>query len=350
MYNFQKYLIRDSASIKDAMVQLNVLSSDLMTLFAIDDDRHLKGTLTDGDIRRALIAGKTLDEPISVAYRSNFKYITDDENDIVRKIKHLKENLNIQLLPLLDKDRRILGIYNLKKRKNLLPVDAVLMAGGKGIRLRPLTEKTPKPLLPLDGKAIIDYNIEALQSYGIDNIYVTVNYLHEQIEEHFSKAVNGIGIQCVRESQYQGTIGSALYIDSFKHDTVLVMNSDLFANLNYEELFLNFQDNEADMSVVGIPYSVSVPYGIFDLNADNVQGIKEKPVYNYYANAGIYLIKGKLLKLIPENTFFDATDFIELLIAKGYKIIRYPHTGYWIDIGKIEDYKKAQDFVKHIHL
>jgi NDP-sugar pyrophosphorylase family protein len=101
------------------------------------------------------------------------------------------------------------------------------------------------------------------------------------------------------------------------------------------------------MSVVGIPYSVSIPYGIFELNADNVHGVREKPIYNYYANAGIYLIKRELLKLIPENTFFDATDFIELLIAKGYKVIRYPHTGYWIDIGKIEDYKKAQEFVKH---
>jgi NDP-sugar pyrophosphorylase family protein len=174
--------------------------------------------------------------------------------------------------------------------------------------------------------------------------------LHEQIEEHFSKAVDEIKVTCVREPQYQGTIGSVLYIDSFNHDTVLIMNSDLFTNIDYEELFIHFQDNETDMSVVGIPYSVSVPYGIFDLNEDNVQGIKEKPLYNYYANAGIYLVKKKLLELIPENTFFDATDFIELLITKGYKIVRYPHTGYWIDIGKIEDYKKAQDFVKHIQI
>jgi dTDP-glucose pyrophosphorylase len=350
MNDYQKYLIHDSASIKEAMIQLNTVSGDIMTLFAVDSNGYLKGTLTDGDIRRALIAGKKLDEPISVAYHSNFKFIVNDENDIVRKIKQFRDNFKIKLLPLLDKNGRILTIYNLNTQKNLLPFDAVLMAGGKGVRLRPLTEKIPKPMLPLGEKAIIDYNIEALQSYGIDNIYVTVNYLHEQIENHFSKTVNGIEIKCVQEVQYQGTIGSVLYIDSFKHDTVLVMNSDLFTNLDYEELFIHFQDNEADMSVVGIPYSVSIPYGIFELDTDNVQGIKEKPVYNYYANAGIYLIKRKLLKLIPENTFFDATDFIELLIAKGYKVVRYPHTGYWIDIGKIEDYKKAQDFIKHTQL
>jgi dTDP-glucose pyrophosphorylase len=329
---------------------LNTISGDILTLFVVDSKNYLKGTLTDGDIRRALIAGKKLDEPISVAYQPDFKFIVNGENDIVRKIKQFKEKFSIQLLPLLNKDGRILKVYNLKTHINLLPFDAVLMAGGKGVRLRPLTEKTPKPLLPLGGKAIIDYNIEALQSYGIDNIYITVNYLHEQIEEHFSKTVNGTEIKCVQETQYQGTIGSVLYIDSFKHDTVLIMNSDLFTNVDYEELFINFQDNEADMSIVSIPYSVSIPYGIFELNEDNVRGIKEKPLYNYYANAGIYLIKRNLLKLIPEKIFFDATDFIELLIAKGYKIIRYPHTGYWIDIGKIEDYKKAQDFVKHIQL
>jgi dTDP-glucose pyrophosphorylase len=348
MNDSQKYLIHNSASIKDAMIQLNAISDDIMTLFAVDNSNHLKGTLTDGDIRRALIAGKKLDEPISVTYQTNFKFIASNENDIVRKIKRFKENHEIQLLPLLNEDRQILKIYNLKKQKNLLPFDAVLMAGGKGVRLRPLTEKTPKPLLPLGGKAIIDYNIEALQSYGIDNIYVTVNYLHEQIEEHFSRTIDDIEIKCVQESQYQGTVGSVLYIDSFKHDTVLIMNSDLFTNVDYEDIFIHFQDNEADMSVVGIPYSVSVPYGIFDLNENSVQGLREKPLYNYYANAGIYLVKRKLLELIPKNTFFDATDFIELLIAEKYKVVRYPHTGYWIDIGKLEDYKKAQDFVKHL--
>jgi NDP-sugar pyrophosphorylase family protein len=251
-------------------------------------------------------------------------------------------------VPVLDLNYQIVSILNLKKKKSILPIDAVLMAGGKGMRLRPLTETLPKPLLPLGGKAIIDYNIETLISFGVDNIFVTVNYLREQIEEHFEKSVDGIKIQCVREPQYLGTIGSVLYITSFKHDTVLIMNSDLFTNLDYEELYLHFQDNNADMSIVGIPYTISVPYGIFDLEEDNIQGIKEKPSYNYYANAGIYLIKRELLNLIPENTFFDATDLIELLIANNYKVIRFPHTGYWIDIGKPEDYNKAKDLIKHI--
>jgi dTDP-glucose pyrophosphorylase len=348
MKNYQRYLIKDNASIKEAMIQLNILSSDIQTLFVVDGDEHLKGTLTDGDVRRALISGKGLDDPVSIAYHSKFKFIVNDEKDIVAKIKQYKENFKIQLLPLLDEDGKILKIYNLKTHANILPVDAVLMAGGKGMRLRPLTEKTPKPLLPLGGKAIIDYNVESLMSFGIGNIFVTVNYLKEQLQEHFNRPIGDVKVRCVSEPQYSGTIGSVLFIDSFKHDTVLVMNSDLFTNLNYEEFFLHFQDTEADMSVVGIPYSVSVPYGIFDLKDDNIQGIKEKPSYNYYANAGIYLIKRELLSLIPENTFFNATDLIELLVAKKYNVISYPHAGYWIDIGKHEDYNRAMDLVRHM--
>jgi dTDP-glucose pyrophosphorylase len=344
MQNFKKYIISDTATIKDALIQLNVLSSEILTLFVVNGDGKLKGTLTDGDVRRALIAGKKLEDTVSVAYHSDFKYITLGETDVVRKIKNFKNTFRVHLLPLLDSDGKIVKIYNFRKQKNILPVDAVLMAGGKGVRLRPLTEKTPKPLLPLGDKAIIDYNIEALNAYGIDNIHVTVNYLREQIENHFKNT----DIKCIREPQYLGTIGSIQYVEQFSHDAVLVMNSDLFTNVDYEDFYLHFQGSEADMSVVGIPYTVSVPYGIFDLQEDVIQGVKEKPLYNYYANGGIYLIKRELLNLIPHKTFFDATDFIDLMISKGFKVVCYTHTGYWIDIGKTEDYKRAQEFVKHI--
>jgi Nucleoside-diphosphate-sugar pyrophosphorylase involved in lipopolysaccharide biosynthesis/translation initiation factor 2B, gamma/epsilon subunits (eIF-2Bgamma/eIF-2Bepsilon) len=126
------------------------------------------------------------------------------------------------------------------------------------------------------------------------------------------------------------------------------MNSDLFTNINYEEFYLYFKDSDADMSVAVIPYTVSIPYGIFDVEENLIKGIKEKPSYNYYSNAGIYLIKAKMLELIPANTFYNATEFIELLVNKGYKVTRFPLTGYWIDIGKHEDYNKAKELVKHL--
>jgi Nucleoside-diphosphate-sugar pyrophosphorylase involved in lipopolysaccharide biosynthesis/translation initiation factor 2B, gamma/epsilon subunits (eIF-2Bgamma/eIF-2Bepsilon) len=346
MIDFQKYIISDTASIKDALIAINNLSNDVLTLFVIDKNDCMVGSVTDGDIRRKLVSGFNLEDNITIAMNAAFNYVSDCKVQVT-EIKKFKE-ANITLLPRLNDDKNIVRVYNLKKQLSILPVDVVLMAGGKGERLRPLTEKVPKPLLKVGEKSIIDYNIDRLISYGIENISVTVNYLKEQIEDHFKEERDGIQVKCVSEPKFLGTIGSVKFVDSFKNDTVLVMNSDLFTNINFEDFYLHFLENDADMSVGAVPYSVNVPYGIFELNGREIQRVREKPTYNYYANAGIYLIKKKLLELIPEDTFYNATDFIEALVSNGHKVIRFPLTGYWIDIGKHEDYKKAQELVKHL--
>lgn len=346
MIDFQRYLIPDTASVREALVTLNKLSGDVLTLFVLDAEDCMVGTLTDGDIRRNLVAGCSLDDKVSVVMHRNFHYIEENNPD-VGMIKKLRES-DIVLLPSLDSERHIVHVYNLKKHISVLPLDVVLMAGGKGERLRPLTERIPKPLLLVGKKPIIDYNIDRLIHFGVENISVTVNYLKEQIEDHFKEPRDGVMIKCVREQSFLGTIGAVKNIDSFQNDTVLVMNSDLFTNIDYEDFYLDFHDSGADMAVAAIPYSVNVPYGIFELDGQDVQGIREKPTYNYYANAGIYLIRRKLLDIIPENAFYNATDFMEAVISKGYKVTQFSLTGYWIDIGKLEDYKKAQEFVKHL--
>ena len=223
------------------------------------------------------------------------------------------------------------------------------MAGGKGERLRPLTEKTPKPLLPVGDKAIIDHNVDRLISYGVEHISVTVNYLKEQIEEHFQLPRNGVKIQTVCEPKFLGTIGSIKFVPQFYNDTVLLMNSDVFTNIDYEDFYLHFKQYDAEMSVAAIPYNVSIPYGILDLEGRNVQGLLEKPKYTYYANAGIYFIKRRALNEIPDETFFNATDLVEKLILEGKRVIRYPLNGTWIDIGNPQEYQKAQDLVKHLN-
>lgn len=347
MNNFAKYIINTNISILEALKALNNLSDDVLTMFVVDDENRMVGTLTDGDIRRKLIEGIPLSETVSKVMHLNFSYISAEERDSVVLFRKFKNN-GITLLPMLDEKRQIIKIFNLKKYHSILPIDAVLMAGGKGERLRPLTDKTPKPLLEVGGKSIIDYNVDRLISYGIDHISVTVNYLKEQIEEHFRDNRNNVKINCVREPFYLGTIGSIQFIETFYNDTVLLMNSDLFTNINYEDFYLHFINNDADMSVAAVPYSVNIPYGIFELNGREVQRVKEKPTYNYYANAGIYLIKKKCLDLVPKGIFYNATDFMEALIENGNKVIRFPLTGYWIDIGKHEDYKKANELVKHL--
>ena len=249
----------------------------------------------------------------------------------------------------MNEDGALAAVRDFTNGKSYVPVDAVMMAGGKGERLRPLTLETPKPLLKVAGKPIIDYNIENLINSGIDHINVTVNYLAEQIEEHFKKPVNEVQIKCVREPKFLGTIGSIKFVKKWYNDTILLINADLFTNIDIEAFYLHFLKHNADVSVAGVPYNVNIPYGIFEIEKTReIKGIIEKPSYNYYANAGIYLIKRELLDLIPDNEFFDATDFIDILIKKNKKVIRFPIAGYWIDIGKPEDFKNVQEFAHNI--
>ena len=342
----QKYIIRESSSIKDALVALNEITHETMSLLVLNADSQMVGSLTDGDIRRGLISGAQLTDEVSTIMHRDFKYIKQSEFDVA----HLKSfrDRRILFIPILDEENHIVEVVNLQKYKSHLPIDAVLMAGGKGERLRPLTEKTPKPLLPVGDKCIIDHNIDRLISYGVEHLNVTVNYLGEQIEEHFATPRNGVQVRTFREPKFLGTIGSIKFVDTFYNDTVLVMNSDLFTNIDYEDFFLHFQQNDAEMSVAAVPYNISIELGILDLDGRNIKGLLEKPKYNYYANAGIYLIKKRALAEIPEDTFFHATHLVEKLIAQGKKVIRYPLNGTWIDIGTPQEYQKAKDLVKHL--
>lgn len=341
------HTISQDITLLEALSRICDLAPEPLVLFVLDENKRMVGTLTDGDSRRALINGTSLDDNVEKIIHRDFNYMKLDAINDVREIKRQKE-LKMKLVPVLDKNMHIVEIINLEKYSTRLPIDAVLMAGGKGERLRPLTEKTPKPLLPVGGKAIIDHNIDRLIANGVKHINVTVNYLGEQLEEHFAEPRGEVKINTIREPKYLGTIGSIRFVKAFYNDTILVMNSDLFTNINYEDFYLHFKEYNADMSVAAVPYTVSVPYGIFDLDGRDIQGLIEKPTYNYYANAGIYLIKRSALEEIPEDTFFNATDLIEKLISEEKKVIRFPLNGTWIDIGNPQEYRKANELVKHL--
>ena len=341
------HILGSNTKLIDALRQINILAPEPLVLFVVDEDNRMVGTLTDGDSRRALIAGVSVNDPIEKVIHRNFNFLRKGVDDDVQHL-HEQKVKKMKLVPILDEDNHIVEIVNLDKYITRLPIDAVLMAGGKGERLRPLTEKTPKPLLEVGEKCIIDHNVDRLISYGVKHINVTINYLGEQIEEHFATPREGIQVRTFREPKFLGTIGSIKFVDTFYNDTVLVMNSDLFTNIDYEDFFLHFQLHDAEMSVAAVPYNVSIQLGILDLDGRNIKGLIEKPKYNYYANAGIYLIKKRALAEIPEDTFFHATHLIEKLIAQGKKVIRYPLNGTWIDIGTHQEYERAKELVKHL--
>lgn len=342
-----KHFLSKDKTLLEALIQINSLAPDPLVLFVVDGENRMLGTLTDGDSRRALITGASVNDKVEIVMHTDFNYLKFEDIDDVKEIKRQKE-MKMKLVPVLDNDMHIVDIINLGKYDTRLPIDAVLMAGGKGERLRPLTEKTPKPLLPVGGKAIIDHNIDRLIANGVKHINVTINYLGEQLEEHFKEPKGEIQIQTVREPKFLGTIGSIKFVKRFYNDTVLVMNSDLFTNINYEDFYLHFKEHDAEMSVAAVPYTVSVPYGIFDLEGREIHGLIEKPTYNYYANAGIYLIKRAALDEIPDDSFFNATDLIEKLISENKKVIRFPLNGTWIDIGNPQEYQKANELIKHM--
>lgn len=346
MSNLQKHLISDKSKIEQALSHLNNLGKDAI-LFVINDHNKLIGSLTDGDVRRGLIKGITIDEPLSLIIQSNPRYIRKNEFDI-RTIIEYRES-NFRIIPVLDNNDVVVNVINFREINSYLPVDAVIMAGGKGQRLMPLTAYTPKPLLPVGDKPIIDHNISRLSLFGIDDFWISVKYLGEQIESYFGNGnQRSINVQYVWEDEPLGTIGAVSKIKDFKHDYILISNSDILTNLDYEHFFLDFLQQEADMSVLTIPYQVNIPYAVLETVNGCVQDFKEKPVYTYYSNGGIYFIKRDILRLLPNNRFFNATDLMEMLIKNGYKVTSYPMSGYWLDIGSPLDYEKAQKDIKNI--
>jgi NDP-sugar pyrophosphorylase family protein len=235
------------------------------------------------------------------------------------------------------------------KKKANLPIDAVIMAGGRGSRLRPLTDSVPKPLLKVGGKPIIEYNVERLNEFGIKSVHISINYLGDQLIEYFGDGEEiKMPIYYITEDTPLGTIGAVASAKNLTQEYVLVMNSDLLTNINFEDFFMTFVDGNADMIVATTPYQVNIPYAVMELDGNKVLSFKEKPTVTYYSNAGIYLFKRSLVSSIPVNEFFNATDLMQAVIKAGKRLIHYPIKDYWLDIGKHEDFEKAQEDIKVI--
>jgi dTDP-glucose pyrophosphorylase len=346
--HFLKNIISLNTTLKQALEKLNNLpSKDSLTLFVVDDSKKLLGSLTDGDIRRALINNLSIDAPIEKVMNKKPKYIrlnsfTIDEIDLFKE----KE---IDLVPIIDENDLLIKIVDLSKKKTILPVDAFLLAGGEGKRLLPLTKDTPKPMLVVGEKPIIETNIDRLYSYGIDNISLSVNYLSSIIENYFGNGqTKDLNLSYVKETIPLGTIGSITLCSSFAKNDILVMNSDLLTTIDFEDLYKTYKNSNADIIVACIPYQVSLPYGVIETDQSRVISIKEKPTYTYYSNAGIYLFKRDIIRNIPLNEYYNATDLLEDSIKKGLNVINYPVLNYWLDIGKHDDFIKAQEDIKHL--
>lgn len=340
-------LINKDNSILDALQKLNKIRDvSRLILFVTDNNGCVLGSLTDGDIRRSLAIEADVSKKVGDICFRNFAFEQDKKGFL--DLSLYRKN-DIKILPILDKEKRMVRIIDLEKTKSQLPLECMIMAGGRGKRLSPLTDNVPKPMLPLGNKPIIEHNIDRLISFGIRKIYISVKYLGEQIQEYFGDgSKKGISIEYIWEEDFLGTAGALALVDDFKSDHVLLMNSDLFTNVDFEELYLELIKNGADMAISSTEYKVDIPFAVFETNIEQVIDFKEKPTYIYHSNAGIYILNKNLIDKIPKNKFYDITDLMDDLVKGGGKLVHCPIIGFWIDIGKSSDYDKAIEIMKHL--
>jgi len=348
---YKQHIIFDNQDARSALKALEALpENSSRTLFVLNVDSKLVGVITDGDIRRGLLDGSEISEPATRFMNTQFKYLKD-ANYSVDEIKKFKKS-DIFLIPIVSSNFELVDVVDLKHVRSLLPLTALIMAGGRGERLRPLTDVAPKPMLKVGSKPIIEHNIDRLIKFGVSEIFISVNYLKEQLIEYFGDgSKKGISIKFITEDKPLGTLGSLSLIDHVSHEDMLVMNSDLLTNIDFEAFFLFYKEHKAKMAVASIPYTVNVPYAVLKTNEYHIESFVEKPSYTYYSNGGIYLFNFELRKLIASNTFYNATDLMNKLIANDPKnLVHYPLLCYWLDIGKYEDYRKAQEDINYITL
>lgn len=310
----------------------------------------LRGTLTDGDIRRALLAGRSLDTDVGtfLGQKNNPVYpepVWMPAGTPPDRLRGVMEERRIRHLPLLDADGRVVDLALLE---DLLPghdepMTAVVMAGGLGSRLRPLTAETPKPMLPLGGRPLLERTIERLRDAGVRDVVVSTRYKAEKVAEHFDDGSRfGVTVKYLTEGRPLGTAGSLRLLEPTA-GTLLVINGDVLTSVDYRAMRAFHAEHGAVLTVGVRKYEFSVPYGVVDCDGERVSGLREKPTYTSFVNAGVYLLEPAVFDHLPDaGTPFNMTDLIGRLVSSGERVVSFPIHEYWMDIGQIEDYNKAQ--------
>jgi len=319
----------------------------------VDDRRRLVSTITDGDVRRGILAGLGFEHPVGrlldMKNASSHPVPVSRSVDIPDEaLLQVMRDAAVQHVPLLDEDGRVVDVALLSHFVAGLDDDvrAVVMAGGFGTRLRPLTDATPKPMLLLGNKPLLERTIERLRAVGITDVNVTTHYLHEKIAEHFGTGAEfGVNLTYVQEDRPLGTAG-ALGLLARPSSTVLVINGDILTNVDFRAMVEFHRASGGDLTMAVRAYEVDVPYGLVESEGVRVTRLREKPRLSFFVSAGIYLVEPRVLSFIGDGEPLDMPQVIERLLAGGRKVISFPLREYWLDIGKPDNYQRAQDDVK----
>ena len=331
-----------NSTIKDALQTIN--NGGLQIAIVVDENDALVGTVTDGDIRRGLLNGLDLNSSVSlVVHKSPSIASVGDTKESILKIALAKK---LHKIPLVDELGKLVGIEDIEDI--IKPVGktnrVILMVGGLGTRLRPLTQDTPKPMLKVGNKPILQTIVEKFAEYGFVNITMCVNFNASIIRDYFGDGKEfGVNIDYVLEEKRMGTAGALSLLKERPSEPFFVMNGDLLTNVNFEHIFNYHMLHKATATMCVREYDYEVPYGVVKMNDNKIIEIVEKPVQKFFVSAGIYMLSPEILDLIPQDEFYDMPTLFEKAIAQNKNVISFPIHEYWIDIGRLEEYQKANE-------
>ncbi len=342
MKNYTDILLKPTSTIKEA---LQIIDSGAMKIaLVIDKDEKLLGTLTDGDIRRGLLNNLSLDDSIeSVIFKTPTVCNVEDTKEDILKVAIERK---LYQVPIVDNEGKLVGIEEMDEllKPSVRMNKVVLMVGGLGTRLRPLTENIPKPMLKVGNKPILETIILNFKKYGFTNIILSVSYKSEIIEEYFKDGREfGVNIEYIHETKRMGTAGALSLMREKLNEPFFVMNGDLLTNINFEHMMEYHLSNKAIATMGVREYDFQVPYGVVNVDGENILSIEEKPVHSFFVSGGVYVLESKVLEFIPNDEFYDMPTLFEKVIENKMKSVSFPIREYWLDIGRLEEFEKANN-------
>lgn len=342
MVRLQSFFVSPKQSLLEAMKRIDRNTKGIALV--VDDVGRLLGTVTDGDLRRLVLAGTDLGARVDSFVSTKKAPITALRSASRAQQLRLMQKHNVRQLPLLGKDSVVVDLAILDDfvADQSQGLSAVVMAGGEGARLRPLTNHTPKPMLPVGDKPLVERTIEQLRQAGVSNLFLATHYKNESFSNYFGDGSGfGVAINYLNEERPLGTAGALSRLGD-SEGPLLIVNGDILTTLNYRSMLAFHQENAADMSVAVRHYEFKVPFGVVSTEGVEVKDLVEKPEHRFFVNAGIYLIEAEMCKYVPEGKRFDMTDLIAKLLAHGRRVIAFPVSEYWIDVGDLENYERAR--------
>ncbi|MDO8527429.1 MAG: nucleotidyltransferase family protein [Deltaproteobacteria bacterium] len=352
--DLDKLCVPLGSSILDAVQRMTL--NRLGIVLVVDQEKKLLGTITDGDIRRTILANIALTGTVAIllenkANTPHSKPLTGKAGESGKHYLQLLKTHQLLQLPLVDDRNRVVGLVTMDEFVD--PVDirlqAVVMAGGRGARLNPLTEDIPKPMLTVGEKPLLEIIIAQLRSAGIRNVNITTHHKSEKISDHFGNGQNfDVNLSYVPEETPLGTAG-AIGLMKMPKDPLLVINGDILTKVDFKAILQFHREHQADLTVGVRVYDFKVPYGVVECDGAKVVGLAEKPSYSFLVNAGIYLLEPHVHQFIPQGQHYNMTDLIQSLLERGCNVVSFPIHEYWLDIGSHAEYRTAQEDAVYFH-